>query len=202
MQNCCKTQPQRTHITSISTTVIDMPLEIFSKKTDISTISLHDLLQTQKYTLLWSFPRAFTFVCPTEVRAFNKNLSKFSDLDCKVICFSTDSINCLKAWTEASKEIGGLGEISNELEFVGDRNLSLSRHLGCLEAGSGDCVRACYLIDSEKKIRYVSAIEGNVGRSVEALLNMVGSVRKSDSTGLKCPAEWKEGDEVIDVKRD
>ena len=147
-----------------------------------------------KYVVLFFYPLDFTFVCPSEILAFNKKLDAFKSKNCEVIGVSVDSRFTHLAWKNTKVEDGGIGNIQYPL--VEDLNKEIAKSYGILFGGSV-ALRGLFLIDPTGKVRHCVINDLPLGRSVDEALRMVDAVQFSDTHGEVCPANWKEGEEAM-----
>jgi peroxiredoxin 2/4 len=147
-----------------------------------------------KYVILFFYPLDFTFVCPSEILAFNKRLSDFKAKNCEVIGVSVDSKFTHLAWKNTPLENGGIGEIQYPL--VQDLNKSISRSYGIL-FNESVALRGLFLIDPHGKIRHAVINDLPFGRNVAEALRMVDAVQFFEAHGEVCPANWQEGEEAM-----
>ena len=147
-----------------------------------------------KYVVLFFYPLDFTFVCPSEIIAFDKELDKFKAKNAEVIGVSVDSHFTHLAWKNTPRDQGGIGDINYPL--VADLDKNISREYGIL---SGDAValRGLFLIDKEGFVRHELVNDLGLGRSVDEALRMLDALRFSEEHGEVCPANWHEGDEAM-----
>lgn len=144
--------------------------------------------------VVFFYPLDFTFVCPTEIIAFNKKLKEFQEKGCKVVGVSIDSVNAHAAWRNMELKEGGIGKINYPL--ISDIERIWSEQLGILASG-GVAYRASYLIDEEGTIRHMVINDLPLGRSVDEMLRMVDALNFHQKHGDVCPANWHEGEESI-----
>jgi peroxiredoxin (alkyl hydroperoxide reductase subunit C) len=147
-----------------------------------------------KYVLLFFYPLDFTFVCPSEILAFNKKVAEFKTRNCELIGVSVDSKFTHLAWKNTAIEDGGIGNIQYPL--VQDLNKEIAKAYGILFGGSV-ALRGLFLIDPTGKIRHSVINDLPLGRSVDEALRMVDAVQFSDTHGEVCPANWKQGEEAM-----
>ncbi len=147
-----------------------------------------------KYVILFFYPLDFTFVCPSEIIAFDRELDKFKALNCEVIGVSVDSQFSHWAWKNTPVDQGGIGQIQYPL--VADLDKSISRRYGVL-LDAGVALRGTFLIDKEGVVRHCVINDLPLGRSVEEALRMVKALQFHEEHGDVCPANWKEGDEAM-----
>ena len=147
-----------------------------------------------KYVVLFFYPLDFTFVCPTEIIAFNNKAKEFRDTGCEVIAVSVDSKFSHMEYTLKSRKEGGLGPM--EIPLVSDINKTISKAYGCLiEHGEdvGISYRATYIIDAKGIVRHSSINDLPVGRNPDEYLRLVKAFQFVDAHGEVCPANWQPG---------
>ena len=147
-----------------------------------------------KYAILFFYPLDFTFVCPSEILAFNKRLGDFKAKNCEVIGVSVDSKYTHLAWKNTPVDQGGIGNIQYPL--VQDLNKSIARSYGILFNDSV-ALRGLFLIDPSGKIRHAIINDLPFGRNVSEALRMVDAVQFFEAHGEVCPANWQEGEEAM-----
>lgn len=147
-----------------------------------------------KYVLLFFYPLDFTFVCPTEIIAFDKAIEKFKAKGVEVVGVSVDSHFTHLAWKNTAREQGGIGAIRYPL--VADLDKSIARSYGVL-LDAGIALRGLFLIDKEGKIRHAVINDLPLGRSVDEALRMVDALQFVEKYGEVCPANWHEGEEAM-----
>ena len=147
-----------------------------------------------KYVVLFFYPLDFTFVCPSEILAFNKKVAAFKERNTEVIGVSVDSKFTHLAWKNTAIENGGIGAIQYPL--VQDLNKEIAKAYGILLNGSV-ALRGLFLIDPTGKVRHSVINDLPLGRSVDEALRMVDAVQFSDTHGEVCPANWKQGEEAM-----
>lgn len=148
-----------------------------------------------KYVVLFFYPLDFTFVCPSEIIAFNKRLADFKARNCEVIGVSVDSRFTHFAWKNTPVENGGIGQIQYPL--VEDLNKNIARSFGVL-FGESVALRGLFLIDTKGVVRHAVINDLPLGRSVNEALRMVDALQFVETHGDQvCPANWQEGDEAM-----
>ena len=147
-----------------------------------------------KYVILFFYPLDFTFVCPSEILAFNKRHGDFKAKNCEVIGVSVDSKYTHLAWKNTPVDQGGIGNIQYPL--VQDLNKSIARSYGILFNDSV-ALRGLFLIDPSGKIRHAIINDLPFGRNVSEALRMVDAVQFFEAHGEVCPANWQEGEEAM-----
>jgi len=147
-----------------------------------------------KYVILFFYPLDFTFVCPSEIIAFNKNLEKFKAKNCEVIGVSIDSQFSHWAWKNTPVKEGGIGNIQYPL--VADLDKKISRQYGVL-LDMGVALRGTFLIDKEGVVRHAVVNDLPLGRSIGEALRMVDALIFHETHGDVCPANWQEGEDAM-----
>ena len=139
-----------------------------------------------KWLVLFFYPLDFTFICPTEIRAFSKKHDEFKKLNASVLGVSVDSKESHKAWVE-----GSLGKINFPL--LSDFHKKMSRDYEVLDEDAGTAMRGSFIIDPYNKIRYFVVSDDDVGRSVEETIRVLAALQ----TGKLCPVEWEPGKKTL-----
>ena len=147
-----------------------------------------------KYVVLFFYPLDFTFVCPSEIIAFDKALARFRQKNAEVIGVSVDSQFTHLAWKNTARKDGGIGPINFPL--VADLNKNISRDYGVLSDDSV-ALRGLFLIDREGVIRHSVVNDLSLGRNVDEALRMLDALQFTEEHGEVCPANWREGDEAV-----
>jgi len=145
-----------------------------------------------KYVVLFFYPLDFTFVCPSEIIAFDKKLEQFKEKGAEVIGVSVDSQFTHFAWKSTKVEDGGIGQIRYPL--VADLNKSIAKDYGILFDESV-ALRGLFLIDKEGIVRHSVINDLPLGRNVDEALRMVDALQFTETHGEVCPANWKEGED-------
>lgn len=173
------------------------PFPIFKKKAcvsiekgkEFSEISSDELTKTPgRWTVMFWWPKDFTFVCPTEIAAFNKAIGEFTDRNTQVIGASTDSEYVHVAWRRDHADLKDL-----KFPMLADTSKSLSEELGILTADEKVAYRATYIIDPDGIVRWVSAYDLSVGRSVDEVLRVLDALQ----TDELCPCNWTKGEATL-----
>lgn len=147
-----------------------------------------------KYVILFFYPLDFTFVCPSEIIAFDKALDTFKEKNTEVIGASIDSQFSHWAWKNTPVDQGGIGNIGYPL--IADLDKKISRQYGVL-LDAGIALRGTFLIDREGIVRHTVINDLPLGRSVEEALRMVDALQFHEKHGDVCPANWREGDDAM-----
>jgi peroxiredoxin (alkyl hydroperoxide reductase subunit C) len=148
-----------------------------------------------KYVVLFFYPLDFTFVCPSEIIAFDKRLAEFKAKNCEVIGVSVDSRFTHYAWKNTPVENGGIGQIKYPL--VEDLTKSIARSYGVL-FNDAVALRGLFLIDTKGVVRHAVINDLPLGRSVGEALRMVDALQFVETHGDQvCPANWQEGEDAM-----
>eukprot|EP01061_Rhynchopus_euleeides_P020219 TRINITY_DN3295_c0_g2_i1.p2 TRINITY_DN3295_c0_g2~~TRINITY_DN3295_c0_g2_i1.p2 ORF type:complete len:217 (+),score=104.59 TRINITY_DN3295_c0_g2_i1:55-705(+) len=143
-----------------------------------------------QYVVLFFYPLDFTFVCPTEITAFNDRAAEFEALGAKVAAVSVDSEFSHLAWTKLPRNKGGLGD--TQIPLIADLDKSISRNYGVL-LDAGVSLRGLFVIDKEGNVRSQVVNDLPIGRSVDETLRVVQAVKYSDENGGVMPCNWTPG---------
>ena len=148
-----------------------------------------------KYVLLFFYPLDFTFVCPSEILAFNKAVDAFKANNCEVVGISIDSHFSHLAWKNTAVNDGGIGNV--QFPLVADLDKSISKNYGVL-LDMGIALRGLYLIDKEGIVRHQVVNDLPLGRNVEEALRMLDALQFTEEHGDVCPANWNKGDDAME----
>lgn len=143
-----------------------------------------------KYTILFFYPLDFTFVCPSELIAFDKKLAQFKKRNCEVISVSIDSEFTHLAWKNTPVENGGIGNI--QYPMIADITKNISKDFGILFNGAV-ALRGLFLIDKEGIVRHQVVNDLPLGRNIDEALRMLEALQFVEKYGEVCPANWEEG---------
>jgi peroxiredoxin (alkyl hydroperoxide reductase subunit C) len=146
-----------------------------------------------KWLVLFFYPLDFTFVCPTELKAFSDAYDQFKKAGAEVLAISTDSVYSHRAWINTSESQGGLGPINYVL--ASDITKDVSRDFGVLMEDKGIALRGLFIIDQDGVLQYQVVHSLNIGRSVEETLRVLEALK----TGGLCQADWKPGQKPMTV---
>lgn len=147
-----------------------------------------------KYVILFFYPLDFTFVCPSEILAFDHALSMFQEKNTEVIGVSIDSQFSHWAWKNTPVNQGGIGLIKYPL--VADLDKQICRNYGVL-LDSGIALRGTFLIDREGIVRHAVVNDLPLGRNIDEALRMVDALQFHEQHGDVCPANWKQGQDAM-----
>jgi len=147
-----------------------------------------------KYVLLFFYPNDFTFVCPSEILAFNKKLGEFKSRNCEVIGVSVDSPYSHWAWRNTPIEKGGIGNIQYPL--VSDLTKKISRDYGVL-IDEAVALRGLFIMDKGLIVRHLLINDAPIGRSVDEAIRILDAIQYYEKHGEVCPANWKKGEDAM-----
>lgn len=148
-----------------------------------------------KYVLLFFYPLDFTFVCPSEILAFDKAVETFKEKNCEVVGISIDSHFSHLAWKNTAVNDGGIGNV--QFPLVADLDKSISVNYGVL-LDMGIALRGLYLIDKEGIVRHQVVNDLPLGRNVDEALRTLDALQFTEEHGDVCPANWKKGDDAME----
>ena len=171
--------------------------------------------EKKKVVLFW-YPKDFTFVCPTELHAFQAALPEFEQRNTVVIGASCDTAEVHFAWLNTEKDNGGIEGISYDL--IADSNRNLANALGILDimdveydaeqdidllvGGDNVTYRATYLIDEEGVVFHEGINHMPLGRNVSEFIRLIDAYAHVQEKGEVCPANWEEGKEAMSATRE
>lgn len=141
--------------------------------------------------LFFFYPLDFTFVCPTELHAFQEALTEFQARGCAVVGCSVDSVYSHLAWLETPRTKGGIEGITYPI--VSDLNKTISRDYDVLVPQEGISYRGLFLIDSNGVVFHQLVNNLPLGRSVEEALRVLDAQIFFEKHGEVCPANWHAG---------
>jgi len=144
-----------------------------------------------KYVVLYFYPLDFTFVCPSEIIAFDNHLNEFKERNCEVVGVSVDSHFTHLAWRNTPVEKGGIGPIKYPL--VADLTKSIARDYDVLTGNGAIAYRGLFLIDKQGLVRHQVVNDLPLGRNIHEALRMVDALIFHETNGEVCPANWNKG---------
>ena len=145
-----------------------------------------------KYVLLFFYPLDFTFVCPSEILAFNKKLDEFKKRNVEVVGVSVDSHFSHFSWKQTPPGKGGIGNI--QFPLVADLSKNIARSYGVL-FNEEVALRGLFLIDQLGIVRHSTINDLPLGRNVDEAIRMIDALQFFEENGDVCPANWKPGEE-------
>ncbi|WP_340153751.1 peroxiredoxin [uncultured Marivirga sp.] len=167
----------------------------------------------QKDVMFFFYPKDFTFVCPTEILAFQEKLAEFEKRGVAVIGASTDTEETHLAWLLTPQENGGIEGVTYPL--VADASKTIANNFGVLAGDwnyneEGDLIfegtpvayRGTFLIDKEGIVRHETINDLPLGRNIDEMLRVVDAWQHVEKFGEVCPANWEEGKEAMEESRE
>lgn len=175
--------------------------------TTVGDFSLDQYLG-EKHVVFFFYPKDFTFVCPTELHAFQEKLAEFEARGCAVVAASTDTAESHWGWLQMDKAAGGIKGITYPV--VADTDKTIADAYGTL-AGEYDydaegklvangpmiAYRGLFLIDKEGTVQHAVINNFPLGRNVDEALRMVDALQFFEENGEVCPANWSKGSEGL-----
>jgi len=162
----------------------------------------------KKYVVFFFYPLDFTFVCPTELLAFQEKLAEFESRDTVVVGCSVDSHYSHWKWLQTPKNDGGIKGVTYPL--VSDLSKAISENYGILAGeydydeqgntvftGAALAYRALFLIDKDGKVRHELVNDTPLGRNIDEALRMVDALQYFEAHGEVCPANWVKGKDAM-----
>lgn len=163
----------------------------------------------KKYVVFFFYPLDFTFVCPTEILAFQEKLYEFDAKNCAVVGCSVDSKFSHWAWLNTELKDGGIKGV--KFPLVADLSKTIAQNFDVLAGeyvynqeddemdydGEAVAYRGLFLIDKQGVVRHQLVNDLPLGRSVDEALRMVDALQYFEENGEVCPANWKPGDDAI-----
>ncbi|MBP83516.1 MAG: alkyl hydroperoxide reductase [Verrucomicrobiales bacterium] len=166
-----------------------------------------------KYVILFFYPKDFTFVCPTELHAFQDHLSDFTSRNVEIVGVSTDTEMSHWGWLQVPREKGGIGGVTYPL--VADTNKTISADYDVLvgdygfdEYGDlmveGELIayRGLFLIDKEGIVQHQLVNNLPLGRSIKEAIRMVDALQHFEENGEVCPMDWEKGSDAMEANHD
>lgn len=167
----------------------------------------------KKYVVLFFYPADFTFVCPTELIAFQDKLAEFESRNVAVIGASTDSAFSHWKWLQTPQNEGGIQGVT--FPIIADHSLTISKNFDVLAGetdytdegeeifvGAPQAYRGLFLIDKEGVVRHQVVNDMPLGRSVEEAIRLIDALQFTEQYGEVCPANWHKGDKGLKATQD
>lgn len=161
---------------------------VVSKNLSDAFVEVNQATYLGKWRVVFFWPKDFTFVCPTEIAAFDQLYTAFADRDAQLLGVSTDSEFVHLAWREQNELLRDL-----QMPMLSDLKRELSQALGILDPVEGVAQRATYIIDTENRIRFVMVTDLNVGRNPKEVLRVLDALQ----TDELCPCNWQKGEATL-----
>jgi peroxiredoxin (alkyl hydroperoxide reductase subunit C) len=158
----------------------------------VEDFKLSDAIKGKK-AVVFFYPLDFTFVCPSELIAFDKRLDEFKKRGVEVIGVSIDSQFTHSAWRNTSTDAGGIGQVKYPL--VADVRHSICKAYDVEHPEAGVAFRGSFLIDEDGMVRHQVVNDLPLGRNIDEMLRMVDALNFHQKHGEVCPAGWEEGKE-------
>lgn len=171
----------------------DFTVDAVCQGSKVQKVSLRDYRGS--YVILFFYPLDFTFVCPTELHAFQDALEQFTQRNTTVLGCSVDSAYSHLAWLNTPKSKGGIEGVTYPV--LSDLNKTVSQDYGVLIQDSGIAYRGLFLIDKGGIVRHQVVNDLPLGRSVNETLRMVDALKCFEDHGEVCPANWQKGKEAM-----
>lgn len=143
-----------------------------------------------KYAVVFFYPLDFTFVCPSEILAFDHRLQEFKDRNCEVIAVSVDSQFTHLAWKNTPVNNGGLGQV--KFPMVADLSKSIARDYDVL-INETVSLRGSFLIDKNGVVQHQVVNALSLGRNIDEMIRMLDALQFTEQHGEVCPAGWNKG---------
>ena len=140
-----------------------------------------------KWLVFYSYPKDFTFICPTEIVEFGKHTADFADRDAVVLGGSTDNEFSHLAWRNTHPDLKNL---ETPLLHISP---SFAQELGIIHSEAGVALRATFIVDPDGIIRWVQVNDLSVGRSVQEVLRVLDALQ----TDELCPCNWQKGEQTL-----
>jgi peroxiredoxin (alkyl hydroperoxide reductase subunit C) len=180
---------------------------------DLKINIFEEAVNKKSKVLLFWYPKDFTFVCPTELHAFQEALPEFAKRNTLVIGASCDTNEVHFAWLNTAKDNGGIEGVTYPL--LADTHRQLADILGILDqeieyteegdaifSGSNVTYRATYLVDETGKVFHESVNDMPLGRNVKEYLRLIDAYSHVQTHGEVCPANWEEGKDAMNANRE
>ncbi len=169
---------------------------------------LQQAVENKKKVVLFWYPKDFTFVCPTEIHAFQEAAAEFAKRNTIVIGASCDTAEVHFAWLNTAKDNGGIEGV--KFPILADSTRVLAYELGILDydmydedgpAGDNVPYRATYLLDENGTVFHESVNHFPVGRNVHEYIRLIDAFTHVQTHGEVCPANWEEGKDAMKATR-
>lgn len=162
----------------------------------VDSFTLSDAIKG-KPAVVFFYPLDFTFVCPSELIAFDKRYQEFHSRGVEVIGVSIDSQFSHNAWRNTSVDNGGIGQVKYPL--VADVKHEICRAYDVEHPEAGVAFRGSFLIDKEGVVRHQVVNDLPLGRNIDEMLRMVDALQFHEEHGEVCPAQWEKGKDGMDA---
>ncbi len=147
-----------------------------------------------QYVVLFFYPLDFTFVCPSEIIAFDRRLEEFKKRNCEVVSVSIDSQFSHFAWKSTAPKQGGIGNV--RFPMVADLTKEIARSYDVL-VNDAIAVRGLFLIDKAGIIQHATINNLSIGRNVDEVIRVLDALQFTEKYGDVCPANWHPGEDAM-----
>ncbi|MCB1117976.1 MAG: peroxiredoxin [Chlamydiia bacterium] len=154
----------------------------------------------KKNVIFFFYPLDFTFVCPTELHAFQDQINDFESRDAAIVGCSVDSPFSHLTWVNTPRTKGGIQGVQYPL--VSDLNKNIAREYHVLNEEEGVAFRGLFLIDKEGVVRHQLVNDLPLGRSVDEAVRVLEALNFYEANGEVCPANWKNGEKAMQPTQD
>ena len=168
----------------------------------------------EKYVVFFFYPADFTFVCPTELIAFQSKIAEFEKRNTVIVAASTDSATSHWKWLQTPRNEGGIEGV--KYPIVADHNKTISMAYDVLAGsyyvdedsgelafdGVPEAYRGLFLIDKEGVVRHQVVNDMPLGRSVDEVLRVIDALQFTEEYGEVCPADWRKGDKALSATQE
>lgn len=158
----------------------------------INNFNLHEYIKGHP-AVVFFWPLDFTFVCPSEIIAFDHRFNEFKKRGIKIIGVSIDSEFVHNAWRNTEIEKGGIGHV--QFPLVSDVRHGIAQAYGIEHPEAGVALRASFLIDKNGVIRHQVVNDLPIGRNVDEMIRTIDALQFHEQHGEVCPAQWEKGKE-------
>jgi len=153
-----------------------------------------------KYAVIFFYPLDFTFVCPSELIAFDHRLAEFTKRGVEVIGVSIDSQFTHNAWRNTAINDGGIGQVKYPL--IADVTHSICKAYDVEHPEAGVAFRGSFLIDTNGMVRHQVVNDLPLGRNIDEMLRMIDALQFTEEHGAVCPEGWNQGDKGMTATPD
>lgn len=164
------------------------------EKNEIKEICLQDI--KNKYIVLFFYPADFTFVCPTELHAFQEKIEEFQSRNVELLGCSVDNVYSHLAWLDLPKSKGGIQGVCYPL--ISDLGGEIAKQYGVLNE-ENVAYRGLFILDKNQIIRSCCVNDLPLGRNIDEVLRLIDALQFHEKNGQVCPANWNKTKEAIDT---
>lgn len=162
-------------------------------------VRLSDFKGKKKVVLLF-YPADFTFVCPTEILAFSDAIQEFWKRDTVVLGISVDSLYSHHAWARVNRKQGGVMGVAFPL--LSDPRRDVATEYGVLIEESAQAMRGLFILNTQGILKHVTINHADLGRSVDEALRTLDAITVTETLGVVCPANWKQGQKPLEPSQE